>query len=377
MKRRDFLKYVGMGTAALALSPEEVLAQQQYAPLPHRNGRINLSFRPYELNLKHTFTVSKHSRTHTPDVLVFLEYDGITGYGEASMPPYLGETVDSVCAFLSQVDITQFADPMRMEEILDYVDHIAEGNRAAKASIDIALHDLVGKIIGQPWWRIWGLSPEKAPCTSFTIGIDTPDIIRQKVDEAAAYKILKVKVGVPNDKLLIETIRSCTDRPICVDANEGWRNKEEALEMVHWLAERGCTFVEQPFPKTMIEETAWLRERSPLPIVADEFLQRLDDVPRAYGVYDAINIKLMKCTGMHEAYQMASAARAMGMKLMIGCMTETSCAISAAAQLSPMCDWADLDGNLLISNDCYKGVQIVDGRITLNNLPGIGIVSNK
>lgn len=374
MKRRDFLKYVGMGTVALALSPEEVLAQQQYAPLPHRNGRINLSFRPYELNLKHTFTVSKHSRTHTPDVLVFLEYDGITGYGEASMPPYLGETVDSVCAFLSQVDMTQFADPMRMEEILDYVDHIAEGNRAAKASIDIALHDLVGKIIGQPWWRIWGLSPEKAPCTSFTIGIDTPDIIRQKVDEAATYKILKVKVGVPNDKLLIETIRSCTDRPICVDANEGWRNKEEALEMVHWLTERGCTFVEQPFPKTMIEETAWLRERSPLPIVADEFLQRLDDVPRAYGVYDAINIKLMKCTGMHEAYQMASAARAMGMKLMIGCMTETSCAISAAAQLSPMCDWADLDGNLLISNDCYKGVQIVDGRITLNNLPGIGIV---
>ena len=376
MKRRDFLKYVGIGATALMVSPESVMAEKLQMLQPHHSGCLNLSFKPYELNLRHTFTVSKNSRRHTPDVLVFLEYDGIIGYGEASMPPYLGESIESVCTFLSKVDMTQFKDPMRMEEILDYIDHIAEGNRAAKASIDIALHDLVGKMIGRPWWQIWGLSPEKTPCTSFTIGIDTPDIIRQKVAEAAEYKILKVKVGVPNDKLLIETIRSCTDRPICVDANEGWRNKEEALEMVHWLAERGCTFVEQPFHKTMIDETAWLRERSPLPIVADEFLQRLDDGPRAYGVYDAINIKLMKSTGMHEAYQMASAARSMGMKLMIGCMTETSCAISAAAQLSPMCQWADLDGNLLITNDCYTGVKVVEGRITLNNLPGIGIVEN-
>lgn len=373
MKRRDFLKYMGIGTAALAMSPESFCTEKLHAPLPHRSGRINLSFKPYELKLIHTFTVSKNSRTHTPDVLVFLEYEGVVGYGEASMPPYLGETTESVCSFLSQVDMTRFNDPFRMEEILEYVDSIAEGNRAAKASIDIALHDLVGKMMGQPWWRIWGLSPEKAPCTSFTIGIDTPEVIRQKVDEAAAYKILKVKVGVPNDKLLIETIRSHTNRPICVDANEGWNNKEEALEMVYWLAERGCTFVEQPFPKAMLDETAWLRERSPLPIVADEFLQRLDDVPRAYGAYDAINIKLMKSTGMHEAYQIASAARAMGMKLMIGCMTETSCAISAAAQLSPLCDWADLDGNLLISNDCYEGVKIVDGRIKLNERPGIGV----
>ena len=144
--------------------------------------------------------------------------------------------------------------------------------------------------------------------------------------------------------------------------------------MAHWLAERGCIFIEQPFPKEMLDETAWLRERSPLPLVADEFLQRLNDVPRAYGLYDAINIKLMKSTGLHEAYQMAAAARAMGMRLMIGCMTETSCAISAAAQLSPMCEWADLDGNLLISNDCFEGVKIIDGRITLNDRPGIGVI---
>lgn len=377
MKRRDFLKYMGVGVATIALSPESVFAEKLQMPRPHKRGRLNVSFIPYELKLIHTFTVSKNSRTHTPDVLVFIEYEGYIGYGEASMPPYLGETVESVCKFLSQIDLTQFDDPLRMEEILDYVDGVAEDNRAAKASIDIALHDLVGKMIGKAWWQIWGLSPEKAPCTSFTIGIDTPEMIRRKVDEASAYKILKVKVGVPNDKLLIETIRSRTDCPICVDANEGWRNKEDALEMIHWLSERGCTFVEQPFPKHMLDETAWLRERSPLPIVADEFLQRLQDVPRAYGAYDAINIKLMKSTGMHEAYQMASTARAMGMKLMIGCMTETSCAISAAAQLSPMCEWADLDGNLLISNDCYDGVKIIDGRITLNDLPGIGVVKKE
>lgn len=343
-------------------------------PFPHKSGRINLSFKPYELILRHTFTVSKNSRTHTPDVLVFLEYDGVIGYGEASIPPYLGETTESVCHFLSQAHLTQFSDPMRMEEILQYVDGIATGNPAAKAAIDIALHDLVGKLIGEPWWRLWGLSPEKAPCTSFTIGIDTPEVVCRKVEEASPYKILKVKVGVPNDRLLIETIRSKTSTPLCVDANEGWTCKEEALEMAHWLAERGCLFIEQPFHKSMIEETAWLRERSPIPLIADEFLQRISDIPRAYGVYDAINIKLMKSTGMHEAYKMIATAQAMGMKIMLGCMTETSCAISAAAQLSPMCHWADLDGNLLITNDCYDGVKIEDGRITLNDRPGIGVI---
>ncbi len=373
MKRRDFLRYAGLGAAALSLAPEQLLAATATQPHGAKSGRLNLSFKPYDLKLRHTFTVSKNSRTHTPDVLVFLEYDGVVGYGEASMPPYLGETQESVCRFLSQADLSQFSDPFRMEEILRYVDHVAPDNRAAKASIDIALHDLVGKLIRQPWYKIWGLSPEKTPYTSFTIGIDTPEVVRQKVHEASPYKILKVKVGVPNDKQLIETIREVTDRPICVDANEGWSEKETALEMIHWLAERNCLFVEQPLPARMIEETAWLRERSPLPLIADEFLQRMSDVPRAYGVYDGINIKLMKSTGMHEAYQMAAAARAMDMKIMIGCMTETSCAISAAAQLSPMAQWADLDGNLLITNDCYSGVKIIDGKITLNDLPGIGL----
>ena len=162
-------------------------------------------------------------------------------------------------------------------------------------------------------------------------------------------------MGLDNDKELVEVIRSKTDRPICGDANQGWNDKEKALEMCYWLKERNCLFVEQPMPKEMIEETAWLRERSPLPIIADEFLQRLPDVLRAKDAYDGINIKLMKSTGLHEAYKMAVLARSLGMKIMLGCMTETSCAVSAAAQLAPMVDWADLDGNLLIANDCFDG----------------------
>ena len=372
MDRRKFLKGSALGLIALS-TPISLSAAGEATRKVGKSGRLNLSFKPNELKLRHAFNLARSSRTTTPDVLVQLEYDGIIGYGEASMPPYLGESIESVSTFLSKLDLSQFSDPFRIEEILDYVDHVAPDNRAAKASVDIALHDLLGKIMGQPWYKIWGLSPEKTPYTSFTIGIDTAEVVRQKVDEAARYKVLKVKMGLDNDKELVEIIRSKTDRPICVDANQGWTSKEEALEMCHWLKERNCLFVEQPFDKSMIDETAWLRERSPLPIIADEFLQRLPDVMRAYQVYDGINIKLMKSTGMYEAYKMAVLAKGLGMKLMIGCMTETSCAISAAAQLAPMVDWADLDGNLLISNDSFDGVKVVDGKIQLVDKPGIGV----
>ena len=296
------------------------------------------------------------------------------GYGEASMPPYLGESVDSVTSFLSKLDLSQFSDPFRIEDIHDYMESIAPDNRAAKASVDIALHDLLGKIMGQPWYKIWGLNPENAPDTSFTIGIDKADVVKKKVDEAAPYNVLKVKMGLDNDKELVEIIREKTDRPICVDANQGWDSKEKALEMCYWLAERNCLFVEQPMAKEKIDETAWLRERSPLPIIADEFLQRLPDVRRASQAYDGINIKLMKSTGMHEAYKMAVLAKAIGMKVMLGCMTETSCAVTAAAQLSPMVDWADLDGNLLIANDKFDGIKIVNGKVTIPDRPGIGVL---
>ncbi|MDE6343116.1 MAG: dipeptide epimerase, partial [Muribaculaceae bacterium] len=205
--------------------------------------------------------------------------------------------------------------------------------------------------------------------------IDTPDTVRQKVEEASPYKVLKVKMGLNRDKETVELIRKMTDVPICADVNQGWTKREKALEMCHWLAERNCLFVEQPFDKDDVENTAWLRERSPLPIIADEAVHGVDDVRRMADIYDGINIKLMKCGGMHEAHQMAIVAKALGLKVMLGCMTETSCGVTAAAQLAPMADWADLDGNLLITNDPFDGVKIVEGKVTLpSDRPGIGVV---
>ena len=231
----------------------------------------------------------------------------------------------------------------------------------------------LGKLMKQPWYKIWGFDPAHTPNTSYTIGIDTPEVVMQKVAEAAPYKILKVKLGLSTDRLMIETIRSVTGRPLCVDVNQGWTDRVKALETIHWLKENGVVFVEQPMPKTAIDDMAWLTQNSPLPTIADESLQRLPDVMKVHGVFSGINIKLMKCTGMREAHQMITLARSLGMKVMIGCMTETSCAVSAAAQLAPKADWADLDGNLLISNDPYSGMQIVDGKVTLVDKPGIGV----
>ena len=334
---------------------------------------MRLTYKPYTLKLKHVFTVAVHSRTTTPAILTTIEHDGFTGYGEASMPPYLGESQESVSTFLKRVDLSNFNDPLQLEEILIYVDGLALGNSAAKAAVDIALHDLVGKMIGLPWYKIWGFNPQNTPDTTFTIGIDTPEIIKQKIGEAAPYNLLKIKLGSDNDREIIKSVRSMTDKPLAVDANQGWTVKEQALEMIHYLNERNCLLIEQPMPKEMIDETAWLTARSPLPIIADEALQRLCDVPRLKDVYTGINIKLMKCTGLREAHKMLILARSLGMKVMLGCMTETSCAVSAAAHLSPMVDWADLDGNLLIDNDPFDGMKIVDGKITLSDRTGIGI----
>ena len=343
-------------------------------------SRMTLRYFPYELQLRHTFTVATNSRTTTQGVQVEIEYEGLTGYGEASMPPYLQKelgTLESVQAFLKRVQdiIGEFDDPFKLEEILARIDSMSQSDAAAKAAVDIALHDLVGKMLGAPWYKIWGFDAAKAPSTTFTIGIDTPDVVRAKTKECAEkFNILKVKLGRDNDKEMIETIRSVTNLPIAIDANQGWKDKKYALDMIHWLNERGIVMIEQPMPKTQIDDIAWVTEHSPLPMFADESIQRLSDVAAQKGVFSGINIKLMKCTGMREAWKMLNLARALDMKVMIGCMTETSCACSAAAQLSPAVDFADLDGNLLIANDRFKGMEVVGGKITIPDLPGIGVV---
>lgn len=369
--RRSFLTASTLLAGTALANAEAFLAQNKTRRAA--SGTLKLRFRTYTLELRHVFTLATSSRTTTPVVLTEVEYDGVTGYGEASMPPYLGESHETATAFLSNVDLSRYTNPFELETILADVDRIAPGNPAAKASVDIALHDLVGKLMNQPWYNIWGLDKGKTPVTSFTIGIDTPEVVRTKTLEAKEFKVLKIKLGRETDKEMVETIRSVTDKPLTADVNQGWKERESALDMVHWLKEKGVQLIEQPFPKDRVDDHAWLTERSPIPIIGDEAVQRLADVPKAKGVYSGINIKLMKSTGMREGYKMILLARALGMKVMLGCMTETSCAISAASQLSPLVDWADLDGALLISNDPFEGTRVVDGKVTLTDRPGIGL----
>ena len=370
--RRQFIRNTAMAAATLALPSLSMKA----TPKQHINStaKMKLSWTPYDLELNHTFTISGFSRKTTPVVLTRIEYDGLEGYGEASLPPYLGETQASVIEFLKKVDLSSFSDPAHLEEIMAYVDGIAINNTAAKAAVDIALHDLAGKMIGAPWHRMYGLDKTNVPDTTFTIGIDSDEVVREKTREALGrFNILKVKVGGPDDKRMIEAIRSVTDLPLAVDANQGWKDRRQALDMIFWLKEKGIVMVEQPMPKTELDPIAWLTGESPLPIFADESVQRLTDVERLKGVFSGINIKLMKCTGMHEAWKMRNLAQALGMKVMMGCMTETSCGISAAAQLYAGMDFADLDGALLIGNDCFEGAKLENGKIIASDLPGIGV----
>lgn len=327
----------------------------------------------YDLKLRHTFTISRSSRDVSPVVLVELEHDGIVGYGEAAPSRRYGETVETVQQFLKGLDLARFDDPFQLETILDTVHTAAGGNTSAKAAVDIALHDWIGRKLNIPLWKYWGLDSKKTPLTSFTIGIDTPQVIETKVREAEEYPILKVKLGGENDREIIQTIRKVTKKPLRVDANEGWKVKETAVEKIKWLEQEGVEFVEQPMPAVDLAGTAWVRERVNLPLVADENSMRLYDVPKLQGVFDGINIKLMKCTGLREALQMVHTARACGMKIMVGCMIETSVAISAAAQFTPLIDYADLDGAVLTTNDPFDGVGIVEGRLLLSDRPGIGV----
>lgn len=337
---------------------------------------MKLSFTPEFLYFRRPFRIAHGVRDSTPIVLTRIEYEGVSGYGEASMPPYLGEDHTSCQSFLQKAAklIIELTYPFDMDQVLKEIDAIADGNTAAKASIDIALHDLNGKLIGKPCWEILGLDKNKAPDTTYTIGIDEPSVILEKLKESSSFPVLKVKLNGEDDKLIIDTIRSYTDRTIAVDVNQGWKKKEDAMRMIEWLKDKNVLFIEQPLLKNDLESMRWLSERSPLPLYADESVQRLSDLDDVKDVFQGINIKLMKCTGMNEAYKMIKRGRKHGLKILIGCMSESSCGVSAAAQLSPLVDHADLDGPLLIKNDPFEGIRFESGRICLSDRPGIGII---
>lgn len=370
-KRRNFIKSLAVLGGASVIDLNAGAANLKKKPAA---SKLQLKWAPYDLQMKHVFTISGSSRKTTPVVLTSLTYDGVTGYGEASLPPYLGESQASVIEFLKKIDLSGFPNPFEIEDILQYVDKIAENNTAAKAAVDIGLHDLTGKLMGQPWHKMFGLNLNKIPNTTYTIGIDTDEMIRTKVKEVEGrFNILKVKLGTKDDKRIINAVRSATKLPIAIDANQGWDDKHYALDMIQWLKEQGVVMVEQPLNKYNLDDNAWVTEHSPLPVFGDESVQRLRDVQKLKGVFSGINIKLMKCTGIREAWHMRNYARSLGMKVMLGCMTETSCAISAAAQLVAGVDFADLDGNLLIANDAFEGAMFKDGKTIPNDKPGIGI----
>lgn len=335
--------------------------------------KLSLKYKPFTIELKHQFTVSGYSRSTTPVVLVSLTYENLTGYGEASLPPYLGESQESVMAFLSKLKLGAFSDPTDTDAVLDYVDQVTPENNAAKAAVDIALHDLFGKLEGKPLYELWNLRTENAPLSSFTIGIDEPAIMAQKAKEIKDFGYIKLKLGTEIDREIIKAVREVTHLPFLVDVNQGWTDRRFALEMAHFLKDNGVLLLEQPLPKEQSEDISWLTKHSPLPIVADEGIKRLSDLEAHKNVYSGVNIKLMKSTGLREARKLIEKARQLDMLVMIGCMTETSCAVAAASHLSPLCDYADLDGPFLIKNNPFEALQLNKGRVVIPNKPGIGV----
>jgi L-Ala-D/L-Glu epimerase len=275
---------------------------------------------------------------------------------------------------LSEIDDSNFIQNIDCQLIMSKIDALAEGNKAAKAAIDIALHDLKGQLENRAVWQILGSNPEKMPLTTCTIGIEMdPSVLKQKIDDAADFKVLKIKLGSEDDKKLVQMIRQFTDKPLYVDANQGWQDVNFAIDMTHWLAEKGVVLIEQPMLKTDLDGNGKVCEASPLPVFADESFQRLSDFDAIKGVFDGINIKLMKSTGLWEAQKMVEKARQIGLKIMIGCMSETSCAIMAAAALAPQCDYADLDGPWLIKDNPFQTPILKDGKIQLSTAAGLGL----
>jgi len=326
----------------------------------------------YTLRLKRTFRLFGYSKDVVPVGIVRLREANIEAYGEVSPLSITGETLEQTQRVLRELQNREYPALLFHDQFSEFLRQTFPQLPSTRAALDMACLDWLGKKWGLPLYQLLGVNPEYAPPTSFTIGIDEPEVITEKVQEATPFPVLKVKLGTSYDQRIIETIRQLTDKPLRVDANEAW-TKEEAVEKIDWLATQNVELVEQPLPIGHLEDVAWLRERISLPLFADEDVMDSSDVLRLQGIYDGINIKLMKCGGIHEALRMVHIARALDMKVMIGCMIESSVGITAAAHLAPLADYVDLDGNLLIDNDPFVGVSIEEGRLVLSGDPGLGV----
>jgi len=334
---------------------------------------LHLATEVVTLKTKHPFVIARGGGDDYRVVWVRLtDADGAEGWGEADPSKYYGETADTVLAVLQKLEPHLPKDAFELEAAEARFAQVVPKNGAARAALSAALHDLFGKRLGQPLWRLWGLDPAKAPYSSFTIGIDTAEQIRLKVAEAAAYPILKIKLGTDHDEDILRTIRDATDKPIRVDANAGW-TRERAIALLPVLKEYGVEFVEQPLPPDDLEGIAAVRRRGVLPVVVDESCLVAADIPRVAAAADGINIKLAKCGSLREALRMIATARAHSMLVMVGCMIESSLGITAAAHFTPLVDAADLDGAALTANDPFIGATIDGGKIRLPTGPGLGV----
>lgn len=366
MHRRDWLMTTGLMGAGIVIGRENASAVGAGGPVMRTEIK--------RLTLRHRWTTTMSSSDYRDTIYVHLERDGVSGVGEGAPIVRYNESAQSAQAAIESIrELVASSDVWHYEKILADAFARIEGEYAAKAALDIALLDWVGKRLGVPLHRFFGLDSADAPITTFSIGIDTPEMTRKKVLEAASFPVLKIKVGLDTDEQTIDAVRSVTDKPLRVDANEGWKSKEEAVRKINWLESKGVELVEQPLPAAMLEDMLWVKDRVGIPILADEACLSIRDIPRIAPFFDGVNVKVDKAGGLLRAHRMIHLAKTLGLKTMLGCMVSSSVAITAAAHLSPLVDYADLDGNLLISNDPYAGVLVRDGKLVLPAGPGLGL----
>jgi L-alanine-DL-glutamate epimerase-like enolase superfamily enzyme len=367
MDRREWLKVVSAMSITAAM-PEELFAAVGSGPTSVKTDIVRL-------NLRHTWTTTMSASTYRDTLHIRYERDGIAGYGEGAPIVRYHENAESAKGAVESVrEELLKADPLQFDKVLAGIFQRVPGEWAAKAAMDIAIMDWVGKKFGVPLYRYFGLDANDAPVTTFSIGIDTPEVTRQKVREAEEFPILKIKVGLDTDEQTVAAVRSVTQKPLRVDANEGWKDRETAIKKIDWLSKQGVEFIEQPMAADRLDDLRWIKERSPIPVIADESCQRPTDIPKLVDAFHGVNIKLDKAGGMLQAYRMIQIARALGFKTMLGCMVSSSCSVTAAAHLTPLVDFADLDGNLLIANDPFKGVTVKNGKLVLPQGAGLGLV---
>lgn len=333
---------------------------------------MHIDARPIDLKLSTPFRISRGVQYTSPNVIVQIDHEEFVGYGEASPSEYYGESPETTLACIALFAGNLGDSPFLIEDILQRLSKIIGLNPSAKAAVDMAIYDIIGKMIGIPVYKLLGLNPAHTPYTSFTIGIDTPSQMAKKALMAKDFPVLKIKLGTKHDIEILKAIRDVSNAVIRVDANTGWTPKE-AIKMINAMVPYNIELVEQPVPARDLAGMKLIRDNVPVPIIADESCVTVEDIPRVADCVDGINIKLMKCGGINHALKMIHVARAHNLRVMLGCMIESSLAITAAAHLSPLVDYADLDGHLLIEDDPYIGIAVEHGKLILPDEPGLGV----